>query len=260
MSGKFCVLVAASDRAKDIFDITFQNSETIWRECDWPRYVGFTSKHSDAFGFKSLAAKTDADWRGRLADYLDGLPDTIQYVMLVVEDYLFTAPVNGTELNALADLIVRNDLAYVRLIPVGRNLYGRGIECLRRVLDKRPLRPLARSEPYYSSLNIAIWKRDYLRSLVRRPGTVWQFEHGVSAEQHYAVWQPAVRYESLVGKEKWYRQTPRLLAEQGLSLGDSKRELQSLRFELQAIRERLVFQVFGYLSFRLRKRFNRLPY
>jgi hypothetical protein len=260
ISRKFCVLVAASDRAKDIFDITFQNSETIWRECDWPRYVGFTSKHPDAFGFKSLAAKSDADWRGRLADYLDGLPDPIQYVMLVVEDYLFTAPVNGRELDAIADLIVRNALAYVKLIPVTRNLYGRAVERLRRLFDKRPLRPLARSEPYHSSLNVAIWKRVYLRSLVGQPGTVWQFEHLVGAERHYAVWHPVVRYQSLVGKEKWYRQAPRLLAHQGLSLGHSKRELQSFRFQLQAIRERFVFETVGYLSFRLRRRFNRLPY
>jgi hypothetical protein len=260
ISSKFCVLVTASDHTKDIFDITFQNSETIWRECDWPRYVGFTSKHPDAFGFKSLAAKTGADWRSRLVDYLDGLPDPIQYVMPVIEDYLFTSPVSGPELNALADVIVRNDLAYVRLIPVGRNLYGRGIERLRRVFDKRPVRLLARSEPYYSSLNVAIWKRDYLRSLLRQPGTVWQLEHVVSTERHYAVWHPVVRYRPLVGKGKWYRQTPRLLAEQGLSLGNSKRAFQDLRFELQSIREKIVFEVVGYLSFRLRRHFNRLPY
>jgi hypothetical protein len=260
ISSKFCVLVTASDDTKDVFDITFQNSERIWHECDWPRYVGFTSKHPDAFGFKSLAAKTGADWRGRLVDYLDGLPDPIQYVMLVIEDYLFTAPVDGRELNAVADLIVRNDLTYVRLIPVTRNLYGRGIERLRRLFDKRPLRPLVRSEPYYSSLNVAIWKRDYLRSLLHQPGTVWQFERIVSSNRHYAVWHPVVRFQALVGKGKWYRRSPRLLAEQGLSLGESKRDLQSLRFQLQAIRERFVFEAVGYLSFRLRRRFNRLPY
>jgi hypothetical protein len=225
----------------------------------WPRYVGFTSKHPDAFGFKSLAAKTGADWRGRLVDYLDSLPDSVQYVMLVIEDFLSISSINGQELNALADLIVRNDLAYVKLIPATRNLYGRGIERFRRVFDKRPLRPLARSEPYYSSLDVAIWKRDYLRSLLRQPGTVWQFEHVVSSERHYAVWHPVVKFQALVGKGKWYRRTPRLLAEQGLSLGDSKRDLQSLRFELQTIRERFVFEVVGYLSFRLRRRFNTLP-
>jgi hypothetical protein len=257
--GQFCILVAASDRAKDIFEITFQNTETIWRDCNWPRYVGFTSKHPDIFGFKSLAAKADSEWRGRLGDYLDSLPDNIRYVMLIVEDFLFTSPVNGSELNAIADYIVRNDLAYVRLTPVYRNWFGLILEYFRRMIDKRPLRPLAFSEPYYSSLETAIWKRDYLRSLIRHPGTIWEFEHTVSTERHYAVWHRAVEYRALVGRGKWYRQAPRLLAQQGLSLGNSRREHQTLKFELRRIRERVVFWMIGYLSFRVRRRFNRLP-
>jgi hypothetical protein len=257
--GQFCILVAASDRAKDIFEITFQNAEAIWRDCNWPRYVGFTSKHPNIYGFKSLAAKTDSEWRGRLGDYLDSLPDNIRYVMLIVEDFLFTSPVNGSELNAIADYIVRNDLAYVRLTPVSRNWIGLIFEYFRRMKGKRPLRPLAFSEPYYSSLETAIWKRDYLRSLIRHPGTIWEFEHTVSSERHYAVWHPAVRYEALVGREKWYRKAPRLLAQQGLSLATSKREHQTLKSQLRGFREKVVFQTIGFLSFRVRRRFNRIP-
>jgi hypothetical protein len=258
-AGRFCILVAASDRAKDIFEITFQNAETIWRDCNWTRYVGFTSKHPDTLGFKSLAAKTESEWRGRLGDYLDSLPNNIRYVMLIVEDFLFTSPVNGSELNAIADQIIRNDLAYVRLIPVSRNFIGLILEYFRRMIDKRPLRPLVFSEPYYSSVETAIWKRNYLRSLLRQPGTIWEFEHTVSTERHYAVWHPVVRYRPLVGREKWYRKAPRLLAQQGLSLCNSKRERQTLKFELRRIREKVVFQMIGYLSFRVRRHFNRLP-
>jgi hypothetical protein len=54
-AGRFCVLVTSSDVARDVFEIVFQNTEAIWRDCDWPRFVGFTSKHPDIYGFKSLA-------------------------------------------------------------------------------------------------------------------------------------------------------------------------------------------------------------
>jgi len=258
LSRRFCVLAAASDRAKDIFEITFQNAETIWRDVEWRRYVGFTSKHPDILGFKSLAAKSNAEWRGRVVDYLDGLPDEIGHVMLIVEDYLFTAPVDGAELNAIADHIVRNDLAYVRLVPVHRNWFGQMLEYFRRMADHRPLRRLGSREPYFSSVEPTIWQRDHLRALLRQPGTVWEFEHTVSAEPHYAVWRPVVKYAGLVGREKWNRAAPRLLAQQGLSLAGSKRERQTLKFELTRLREKLVFQMFGYLSFRIRRRLNRI--
>lgn len=42
-SNSCCVLVASADETLDIFDIVFQNAETIWRDCDWPRYAGFTT-------------------------------------------------------------------------------------------------------------------------------------------------------------------------------------------------------------------------
>ncbi len=68
---------------------------------------------------------------------------------------------------------------------------GRIVEYFRRKLDKRPLRPMSFSEPYYSSVELAIWKRSYLRSLLRQPGSIWEFEHIVTNERHYAVWKPS---------------------------------------------------------------------
>src|SRR5215469_5092575 len=159
-AGAFCVLVSSSDRARDIFEIVFQNSEMIWRDCDWPRYVGFTSKHPDMYGFKAIAAKAPSDWRGEVGDYVDALPDHIEYLMRIDEDVLFLSPVDGDKLDAIADLMVQKNLSYVRLDPVSRNLPGRIIEYFRRKLDKRPLRQLSFSEPYYSSLELSIWKRD----------------------------------------------------------------------------------------------------
>ena len=154
IASRFCVLVSSSDRGCDIFEIVFQNAETIWRDCDWPRYVGFTSQHADMYGFKAIAAKAPSDWRGEVGDYLDALPDHIDYVLRIDEDALFLSPVDGEKLNVIADLMVREDLSYVRLDPVSRNLPGRIIEYFRRKLDKRPLRRLSFSEPYYSSVGL----------------------------------------------------------------------------------------------------------
>ncbi len=89
-------------------------------------------------------------------------------------------------------------MSYVSLLPVYRNVLGRVIEYFRRKLDKRPLRPLAISEPYYSSVALAKWKRSYLRSLLRQPGTIWKFEHTVTDEPHYAVWERVLHQSQIV--------------------------------------------------------------
>ena len=258
-AGRFCVFVSSSDRARDVFEAVFRNSETIWRDCNWPRYVGFTSKHPDMYGFTAVAAKRPSDWRGEFGDQLDCLPDAIEYVLRIDEDALFLSPVDGSALNAIADRMVREDLSYVSLVPVKRNFVGNIIEYIRRKRNKTPLRQIGFSEPYYSSVAVAIWKRSYLRSLLRRPGSIWEFEHIVTDEPHYAVWKKVFDQDQIVTKGKWSYRAPRKLARQGLSIGDSKREFQTIGSWLRGIREKISFQVAGFLSFRIRKRLNRLP-
>jgi hypothetical protein len=256
-AGRFCVLVSSSDQGRDIFEIVFRNAEMIWRDCNWPRFVGFTTKHPDLYGFTSLAAKGPFEWRQAVVDYLDALPDQVEYVLRMDEDALFMAPVDGDKLNTIADLMVRKDLAYVSLVPLSRNLPGRLVEYFRRKLDKRPLRLMSFSEPYYSSVALAIWKRTYLRALLRQQGTIWEFEHTVTDVPHYAVWEPLFDQDQIIIKGKWALRARRQLARQGISLASSKREFQSFRAYLRGIRETISFELAGFLSFRIRRRLGR---
>lgn len=256
-TGRFCVFISSSDRARDVFEIVFQNAEAIWRDCNWPRYVGFTTKHPDAYGFTAVAAKQPSGWHGELGDQLDSLPEEIDYVLRIDEDALFTSPVDGSALNAIADLMVRDDLSYVRLVPLKRNIPGRVIEFGRRMLDNGPLRLISFSEPYYSSVELAIWKRTYLRSLLRRPGSIWEFEHIVTDERHYAAWRPILDQDQIVTKGKWSFRARRRLARQGISMANSPREFQTIGSYLRGLREQLTFQLVGFLSFKIRKRLNK---
>jgi hypothetical protein len=259
IAGRFCVFISSSDRARDVFEIVFQNADRMWRDCDWPRYVGFTSKHLDMHGFKAIPAKAPSGWREELGDQLDCLPDEIEYVLRLDEDALFTSPVDGAALNKIAELMVRENLSYVSLVPVQRNLPGQAIEFVRRKLSKYPLRRLSFSEPYYNSVFVVIWKRSHLRALLRRPGSIWEFEHIVTNEPHYAVWEAVLDQHQIVTKGKWSHSATRLLAQQGISLAGSKREFQTFASQLREMRERIVFQAVGFLSFRIRRRLNRIP-
>lgn len=260
ISGRFCVLVNSSDRGRDIFEIVFQNSEAIWRACDWPRYVGFTSQFPDMYGFEAITAKGPAGWREELAAQLDRLPGTIEYVLRLEEDLLFLTPVDAKKLNAIARLMIRKNLVYVNLHPVSGSLLGRAVECLRRKLSRELLRPLSLSQPYYTSLTPAIWKRSYLGELLRQPGNIWEFEHIVTERRHYAVWEPVLHYDAIVSKGKWVPRARKVLARQGLSLLNSQREFQAAGSRLRGIRQRITFALVGYLSFRIRKRLNWLPH
>jgi hypothetical protein len=258
-SSRFCVLVNSSDQARDVFQIVYANSEAVWRGCDWPRFVGFTTPQRDLYGFEAVAASGAGGWREQLGAQLDQLPPEIEYVMRLEEDFLFLSPVEGDRLDAIAEEMLRADLVYVNLVPVSRGLLGSLVESVRRRLSRKPLRQLSFHEPYYSSLTPAIWKRSYLRDLLRRPGNIWEFEHIVTERRHYAVWQSVLQFDALVSKGKWVPRAGRQLERHGLSLAGSRREFQTRSSRVRNVRERLVFALVGYLSLRLRKRFNLLP-
>lgn len=259
-AGRFCVMVSSSDHGRDVFEIVFQNAETIWRDCDWPRYVGFTRKRPEIYGFKTLEAQKPSDWRGELCDQLISLPDETEYVLLILEDALFMSPVDGTKLNAFANLITRENLFYVSLLPLRRNLPGLAIEYFRRKLSKHSLRRLSPTEPYYSSIGIAIWKRDYLQWFLQQSGSIWDLEHVVSDKPHYAVWSPVFTQEHLVKKGKWISKAPRYLARQGIIFSSTKRGFQPFWSRLRDFREIIVFQTVGFLSFRIRRRLNKISH
>jgi hypothetical protein len=153
--------------------------------------------------------------------------------------------------------MVRKNLAYASLVPLSRNRFGRIVEYFRRKLNQRPLRLISFTEPYYSSVALDIWKRSYLRSL-RRPGSIWEFEHTVSTKLHYAVWEPILDQNQIIIKGKWARRAPQLVARQGLTLDGSKREFQRFGSVLRGIRERISLEVAGFLSFRIRRRLNKI--
>lgn len=259
-AGRFCVLVNSSDYGRDVFEIVFQNSEKIWSSCDWPRYAGFTSRHTDKYGFKAVSAVGATGWREQFGAQLDSLPPEIEYVLRLEEDFLFLSPVDGEKLNAIAELMAREDLVYVNLHAVARNLVGSAVELIRKKLSKTLLRPLSFSEPYYSSLTPAIWKRSYLRELLRQPGNIWEFEHIVTGRRHYAVWETVLNYDGVVTKGKWNFRAKRQLASQGLSLSNSQREFQAPESRLRGIRQRITFALVGYLSLRIRRKLNWLPH
>ena len=259
IAARFCILVNSSDYARDVFEIVYRHGERMWRDCNWPRFVGFTSQHPDIYGFKAVSGRGAKGWREQLIAQLDSLPEQIEYVIRLDEDLLFLSPVDGEKLNAIAREVLRADLVYVSLVPVSRGLLGRVVEFVRRKLSSEPLRLLSFSEPYYSSLNPAIWKRSHLKSLLRRPGNVWEFEHIVPDAKHYAVWAPVLDYDALVSKGKWFPRARRQLERQGLSLANSSRPFQTVGARLRAIRQRVTFAALGYSSFRLRKKLNLLP-
>lgn len=252
---KFCVLVASSDKGRDIFETCFRHADLTWGRFDWPRYVGFTTGCYYGFkGFWALAATKPSTWQGELRDQLDQLPSNVEYVLLLLED-AFVTWVPILDLYRIAAFIEERDLAYVSLIALRRNFVGLVIESVRRILSDSAFRKLSPSEPYYSSFGVGIWRRSHLRWLLSQPGSIWDLEHTVTPEPHYAVWKTVFSPDHLVIKGKWARR-----AKRKLQLMEPARGFRSRWEWIRDLREWIVFSTVGFLSFRIRRRLGKISH
>ncbi len=251
---QFCVLVASSDSRKDIFDICFANADRIWKDCDWPRYVGFNGPVVPQPDFRVLIAPATDDWCLQVKRYVDLLPPDIRYILLMVEDVLFMQPVNAKLLDELAFEMSSTALVYLRLVPLRRNWLGK---IANHIVDFgpgiSPFREIERNEPYYSSTEMTIWRRDYLLKQLSGASDAWAFEHLLSSNEHYAVRNPVFDQHQIVQKGRWNWDAPKLVRNAGLIWPHSNRPFQTWRARLRGHLANLSFALFGYASFRFKR-------
>ena len=256
----FCVLVASADNRRDIFNICFANSERIWAGCQWPRYVGLTTPQPDVYGFR-VVTSPQMDWAAAVTDYINALPADHRYILLMVEDVLFMRPVNNAMLNEISLAVANCNLDYVRLVPLRRSWFRRLTELLKPELSNflRYIRP---TEPYFSSTEMVIWKREYLLEQLSHGDDAWSFEHRVTSRDHWAVGFPVFDQHQIVQKGRWNWDAPRLLAKflgypqlapEITRILRRTRPFQTLAARLRGHRENISFALFGFTSFRVRR-------
>lgn len=261
MSGAVGILVSSSDRTKDVFERVFAAFEKRWPDCPWPRYAGFTSPGAagEPHAFTRIGADGPSGWRGELATQVARLPPSVEYVMLFLDDFLLLRRVDTKRVEAIVRQAIASGNAYTRLRAPERSVpvsLWRGI--LRR-LGGQELVELGRDEPYFSSLQIALWRRDHLLRSLEQSGSIWEFEHQVlPGARHYAVARSVIDYRHLVERGEWRAYAPRLLRRAGVAFEPGQRKVRARRDDAAHVWQRLKFGVIGYSGMRLGRAVRRI--
>jgi hypothetical protein len=171
------------------------------------------------------------------------------HLIVVLDDFLFQEPVDQSRLSVLVSQAVTSNLPYLRLLPVGKSLTERLIRLpgARCAVD---LQAIKERRPFYSGLQIAIWNKAHFVSLLRLPGSIWEFEHhqrpGVP---HYAITDcPPITYRHLVDKGRWLPYAKSQLGQAGLSTNLGTRPIWSKWMNLLLLLDEVRFYVLGYTT------------
>lgn len=214
------VFICGSDSRVDILERTLPAVQKFWPRCRYPTYVGLNSC-SRALPVGEPIIAPPSDWRREFTHQLTQIePD---YVIVMLDDFLIQAPVDQDRLTQLVERAARLNLDYLRLVPLGRSLLARATG--RHPLEIDPgLQRIRERHPFYSALQIAIWRKRHLLSLLEQPMSIWEFERQcVRDTSHCAIkHDPPIVYRHLVEKGRWLPYARSLLRRAGCAseLGD----------------------------------------
>ncbi len=233
-------VVASYDGCADIWPGCFGLMARFWPDLPYPLHL--ISNHlvfSDR-RVTTLRVGDDLSWSQTLARGLERVSS--RYVLLILDDFFLTAPVDTAFVKRLHAVMVAKGAAYLRLAPNP----AADTPCA----DMPEIGTIGKGAPYRTSLQMAFWDRSALLGLLRSEESAWDFEIKGSRRSD-AMTVPflgmcdgfaAVPYRHVLRRGKLLPDAVRFFAPLGVNFDFSKRKLESelnLRWQASAVRRHL---------------------
>jgi len=199
------VLISSYSNSYDIWHITKYFFDKYWKSDNINVYLGANGEDKERYcpiDWIYINKGKDESFSKSLISYLEEIKD--EYFILMLDDFMILEKVDNNLIQKAFEFIKNNKGVYLRLTPNPKgdykvNKYFSKIDVLGRV-------------PYITSLQMAIWKKDFLIDLLKYDFNPWEFEirAGKTKEalQHsdkfYVTNFDFIKYTHFVEKGKFY--------------------------------------------------------
>lgn len=160
------VLVPSCDAYGDLWPVFLHGFHKHWRDCPFRLIIGTNERTDAGAGAETLQSDGGLVWSDRLIDYLNAVSS--EYVILMLEDFVLRRDVRASDVDRAMATMVAEKLDCLRLIPrpppATRRVGGKWFEEIRA------------QEIYRISTQTAVWRREFLLSILRRGESIWDFE------------------------------------------------------------------------------------
>jgi hypothetical protein len=201
-----------------------------------------------------------SNWKQETIDQLTLLQEidpTLTHVLVILDDFIFNSKVDNKRLNRIISSDNFNNIKYLRLKRLEEGLIKKALQFIN--IDKNykvdKIFKIRKNHPYYSSLQIALWDINYLKSCVLNIDNIWDFELQNSNNfVHYSVLNNIFNYKHIVEKGKWETYASTYCKKYLNYFNPSNREFHPVSLK-SIIKNRFVkikFILFGYFLTRIK--------
>lgn len=250
------LFISSSNNRLDVVRQVIKSFDVCWADCPFAKFVGLNSAVDAMWvrGFHPIYTPVYG-WRAEVLEQILHLPEQIEYILLFLDDFLILSPVHTERLQKLLDEALHRDIEYLRLVPIRRAALPR---LARRIFrgSGPEVEPVGVQSPYYSSLQVALWKRTHLIDMLRLDGRhIWEFEHQkIPGHPHFAiVGDPPIQYVHVIEKGKWQPYSQQLFRRLNLPFDAGDRTVSGREAYLALWLNRIKFEIVGYSVMRFKK-------
>lgn len=166
MNSNIAIIIPAHDSYKDIVLIWCQALKKYWEKCP---YRIFWVNGTETLPFENvnvIHSGEDSTYCGRILDALEVIEE--RYVLIWSEDYILTHRFDANRISEIVNYMEKSNSVHCRLIPSGK------VEM--RELPIKKLFEIKPTKPYALSINVGIFSKEFLLSVVKREWSGWDME------------------------------------------------------------------------------------
>ena len=209
------IVVDSFDGYSDLWSCFFSVFKKQWFDC--PYDIKLVSNYKKYDGIDTITVGEETCWSERTLKAIKQV-DT-EYVLLLLEDYLFGEPVKNDEIEKALSFMKKEGARYLRLTNIPPSRFSKGEEFF----------PLYADEEYAINLQAAIWEKSFLiESLEKYSGNAWEFEIGflriavnsehVVLNDCYGMAKDPLHVRNGVLKGKWFPKEIKYFTKQGIDI------------------------------------------
>jgi hypothetical protein len=240
------ILVISCDRYADVWPHFFGCFFRYWPDCPYRVLLGTNHLQYDDPRVTTICIGEDRDYSSNLSAMLGRMDE--EWVMVFVEDILFSAPVDSGRIMALMDTLQGDGVVHAQLLYKRYNQHNLLPPCGRA---EGGMSELPVGVPYRTSLNVGLWRKADLVALLREGESAWEFERDgtVRSFGHPGRFvsvacpdgEPLFRWEHGVIKGQWTWEAVRFIRRQTRTA--------ALRRPVQSFGSYLYLQIYSRLRY-----------
>ena len=227
---KMSILVLSFDGYSDLWPAFFATKSIYWPSC--PYTTRLVSNYLSFNNVETIQVGKETSWSVRALHALDCIEE--DYVMLLLEDYLFANVVNDEKVKDALNFMIDNNASYMRIVQIPKSSHKSDEDYL----------PLYENEEYGINLQASIWNVSFLKmALMKYSGSPWNFEIGFLSESVVGTDRPIkncyvsrcdiIDFKNGVLKGKWFPSVLRYFNRRGINIDYYDRGKLSIFEEIQ---------------------------